>query len=162
MSDTKTTEAYKFRDDLTAASDKIKAAATIDNATGIITVPPTFYYDNAPAGVTEAGDRASAAHRDLMQNALTKASGEMAVQAFVATAGLQTVSASMTAHKDMSLEAAWGRSGTSRNPSTGDVSNFNGSLQARKINEKSSRTQAEIVGIRQSIRQACLAAGVTD
>lgn len=155
-------EAYKFKTDLDEATAKIKAVAVADNTTGLITIPAGFYYDNAPEGVTEANDRASAAHRDLMLNAQTRATGELAIKAFVDNAGLQTVSSTMPVHKDMSLEVSWGRSGSSRNPSTGDVTNFNGALLARKINEKSTRSQAEVVGIRQTIKAMAVSAGVKD
>lgn len=154
MSQSENKNEITFRPDLQAAADKVVEAgkAVMDTKTGIIVIPATHYYANAPEGVTEDGDTKSAAHRDLMVNATTLGGGILAADAFAANPALDSVTISMPVRKNASIEVVWNRDGQSRNPSTGEVTKFKGALGVRRLEERSMRTNAEFSSIKSHIR----------
>lgn len=154
----------KHKADLEEAAKKIEAAIEegkiFDAAVGNITMPADYFYSQAPEGITADYDRKSAAHRDLMFNAFSLATGRVAVKGFAQNSDLATVTAVMPVHKNLSIQTSWGRQGTSRNPGTGEVTTFAGALQVRKLEDTSSRTNAEIVAIKAEVRSLAAAAGL--
>ncbi len=147
-----TTEAPKFRADLLAHADKLRPTAVTDSATGIISIPAEVYYANAPAGVTQETDLASAQYRDLNVNTLAYLSSELGAGMFAANPKLETVVATMPVRKNTTIETSWNREGTSRNPGTGEVTAFKGSLGVRRFDERSTRPASEMLDIKRNMR----------
>ncbi|BAW19008.1 hypothetical protein [Ralstonia phage RP12] len=148
----------KFKDDLVQLADKLKGQITIDNATGVMTLPAGAFFEHAPEGLTEASYKRDREYTDLFSNAATKAGSEVAVDAFKGNKDLQSATLNAPIFKKDSYEGVFKRTGTSRNVKTGEVSNYVGSIGVGRINVVSTRTQTEWAAIKNNMKALAEAA----
>lgn len=155
--------AVKFKDDLLAGSKEATAQFTTDVATGNITLPADFAFKSEIAsqlGVTEEMYANVRLFTDLTNNALTHAGSTAAVEMFKANPELKTVTMKAPIWKKDSFEGVFNRTGTSRNPKSGEVSSYVGAVGVGRINVVSTRSAAEYQGIKQNMKNMALAAGL--
>lgn len=155
--------AIKFKDDLVAGAAEFKAKFTTDSASGTITLPADAVFGSDIAknlGVTEEMYANVRHFTDLTNNALTHAGSTAAVEMFKANSELKTVAMKAPIWKKDSFEGTFNRTGTSRNPKTGEVSNYVGAIGVGRINVVSTRSQAEWQGIKQNMKNMAAAAGL--
>lgn len=154
------TKEIKFKADLVEFGDKVKHLFASDATAGSLALPDTAYFDLAPAGVTPESYKAHAEYQDLFSNAVTKAATEASIPLFQANKELQTVTVTAPIHDKDSYEAVLKRQGTSRNPGTGEVSNYIGSVSVARTNIVSTRSKAEVNNIKANFRSLAEAAGL--
>lgn len=145
----------KFKDDLVAAAGHFTPQYTSDNATGTLVLPEGMIFTSPLAtqfGVTEESYANHRQFSDLLNNALTHSAAEKAVEMFKGNKELQTVTLKAPIWKKDAYEGVFNRTGTSRNPKTGDVSNYVGAVGVGRINVVSTRSQSEWQGIKQNMR----------
>lgn len=154
------TKEIKFKADLDAFSDRVKPLFATDAATGGVTLPDSHYFDLAPAGITPESYLLHKEYHDLHDNGVTKAATEVAVPMFVENKELQTVTVTAHIHGKDTYEAVLKRNGVSRNPGTGEVSNYVGSISVARSNIVSTRSKAESNNIKANFRALAESAGL--
>lgn len=159
---TKATESkeIKFKADLSEFAGKVTPLLATDSTAGTIALPDQAFFDLAPAGVTPESYKLHAEYHDLFNNGVTKAASEVAIPMFVANKELQTITVAAQIHDKDAYEAVFKRSGTSRNPGTGEVSNYVGSVSVARTNIVSTRSKAESNNIKANFRALAEAAGL--
>lgn len=151
---------YKFKEDLTDLSDKIKKAAVVDAASGTVTIPEDFFFANAPEAVTEEAYKAVRTYTDLFSNAATKATTELAVPLFKKHKELAQVLGTATLWKKDTFESVVKRDGSNRDFKTGDQVPYKGALSVGRVNVASTRSKAEYTAIKHNLKSLAEAAGL--
>lgn len=153
-----TTTEIKFKDDLITVSDKFSPLISGNVAAAKLEAPDSVYFDHAPEGITPASYDLHRKWDDLFQNGMSKAGSEKSVEVFKANPKLEELTLVVPIHGKDTYEATFKRHGTSRNPSSGEVTNYVGNLAVSRVNVVSTRTKAEAQAIKSNFRALATAA----
>lgn len=155
-----TTTEIKFKDDLVTVSDKFAPLITGNVAAAKLEAPDSVYFDHAPEGITPASYDLHRKWDDLFQNGMAKAGVGKSVEIFAANPKLEELTLVVPIHGKDTYEATFKRHGTSRNPSSGEISNYVGNLAVSRVNIVSTRTKAESSAIKAEFKSLAAAAGL--
>lgn len=154
-----TTTEIKLRDDLVARREQL-LPLWVGDKSGSLVLPAEAAFIGAPEGVTPESYLVHKKHFDLFENASASSGAIKSVELFKENPELQTITATAPIHGKDSFEATFKRNGTSRNPATGDVTNYVGSIGVARINVVSTRSKAESQAIKAEFRSLAETAGL--
>jgi len=159
------TKEIKFKDDLVLVADNAQKHFKSDATTGTITLPESIVFGEelGAAQLHSVTPESYENHRkfeDLINNGLTLAGSRESVELFKQNPELQKVVFKVQVGKKDSYEGVFNRKGTSRNPGTGEVSSYVGSVGVGRINVVSTRSNAEWQNIKRNLRNLAEAAGL--